>query len=355
MAAAPAELAGTRDRVHRDAAAAAAAAAAGTRHGEIALEQQADPAARSHATCPGRIRGVSTLGVLAALEERLRERRGDPDHRLCPFFDLIGGTSTRAIVATGLARGMAGAEIAGFYGRFGSVAFERRRLWQTWRSLYGDGGLVTTLQDTFGADTDLRPEHLRCLLTVVTRNATTDSAWPISSTPAARYTAPSRRDCDLRSPLWQLVRASTAAPVFSPPEVDSWDPDDPDESFVFVGGGTTAYDDPAFLSFRMATEPADRRCSHGGITDRELHDLIPIDPRVQDTPLRLDVHTGKAFRYARYDAEPTDAGLAELGLGGLAAHQLRKTDEVANLPDLETAGQALGERVSLAHLGSFAS
>ncbi len=364
----------------------------------------------------GGIRGAITLGVLAALEERLRERRGDPDYRLCQFFDLIGGTSTGAIIATGLARGMSVEEIAGFYRQFGSVAFERRPLWQKWRSLYGDGGLVTTLRETFGADTDLRPEHLRCLLTVVTRNATTDSAWPISSNPAAKFNDPSRPDCNLRIPLWQLVRASTAAPVYFPPEVVQWDPDDPAKSFVFVDGGTTAYNDPAFLLFRMATEPAYRlgwqtgeqrllvvsvgtgsapvvgdsaedpstnvveaalntlsalmsqaavdqdvncrvigRCSYGGVIDRELHDLIPIDPQVPDTPLRLDADTGKAFLYVRYNAELTEAGLAELGLRGLNPRELRKMDEVANLPELETVGEALGKRVSLAHLGSFAS
>ena len=49
----------------------------------------------------GGIRGVITLGVLAGLEQQMRERRGDPDYRLCQFFDLIGGTSTGAIIATG--------------------------------------------------------------------------------------------------------------------------------------------------------------------------------------------------------------------------------------------------------------
>src|SRR5919112_596473 len=67
-----------------------------------------------------------------------------------------------------------------------------------------------------------------------------------------------RTDCNLAIPLWQLVRASTAAPVYFPPEVVSWDPGDPAKSFVFVDGGTTAYNNPAFLLFRMAIEPAYR-------------------------------------------------------------------------------------------------
>src|SRR5262249_39410362 len=154
----------------------------------------------------GGIRGVITLGVLARLEALLRAHRGDPELRLSQFFDLIGGTSTGAIIATGLARGMSLGEIAEFYNRFGTVAFARRKLWQRWKTLYGDGGLAQTLKDTFGEDTDLRPEHLQCLLTVVTRNATTDSAWPISSNPAAKYNDITRPDCNLRIPLWQLVR-----------------------------------------------------------------------------------------------------------------------------------------------------
>jgi uncharacterized protein len=364
----------------------------------------------------GGIRGVVSLGVLAALEKELRKRRGDPKLLLCDFFDLIGGTSTGAIIATGLARGMSVAQIASFYEGFGSAAFERRRMWQRWHALYGDGGLATLLKKTFGADTDLGPENLRCLLTVVTRNTTTDSAWPISSNPAARYNDTSRPDCNLRIPLWKLVRASTAAPVYFPPEVVSWDPTDPEKSFVFVDGGTTPFNNPAFLLYRMATEPAYRlgwkrgekdllvvsvgtgaapvlgeraddpspnvveaalntlsalmsqvsvdqdvncrvvgRCSYGGVVDRELHDLIPADPQVPDTRLPLDVDTGKAFLYVRYNAELTDAGLRELGLAKLDARKLRKMDDVDNIADLKKVGRALGRRVDLDELGSFAS
>jgi hypothetical protein len=364
----------------------------------------------------GGLRGVITLGVLERLEQELQQRRGDPGYRLCDFFDLIGGTSTGAIIAAGLARGMSVREIAQFYEKFGAIAFERRHVWEMWRSLYGDGGLATMLKETFGEKTDLRPEHLRCLLTVVTRNATTDSAWPISSNPAAKYNDPARPDSNLRIPLWQLVRASTAAPVYFPPEVVSWDPDDPSKSFVFVDGGTTAYNNCSFLLFRMATQPAYRlgwptgekhllvvsvgtgsapvlggtaaapstnlaeagintlqslmsqtavdqdincrmigRCSYGGIIDRELHDLIPADPQTPDRPLRLDIDTGKAFLYVRYNAELTEAGLCELGLDALAPRPLRKMDDVRTVPALRKVGQALGERVSLDHLGSFAS
>jgi uncharacterized protein len=363
----------------------------------------------------GGIRGVITLGVLKRLEDQLREARGGAESfRLCDFFDLVGGTSTGAIIAAGLARGMSVDEITSFYHEFGTTAFERRKVWMLWESLYGGGKLSKTLQQTFGAKTDLSPKNLRCLLTCVTRNATTDSAWPISSNPAARYNHPDRADCNLRIQLWKLVRASTAAPVYFPPEVIAWDDNDAAKSFVFVDGGTTAYNNPAFLLFKMATEPAYQlgwptgernllvvsvgtgaapviggtaddpntnlldaatntlsalmsqasvdqdiscrvvgRCTYGGVIDREIHDLIPIDPGIPTKPLSLDKDLGKAFIYARYNAELTDDGLKQLKLKGINADKMRKMDDSSNIDDLARIGAAVGKTVDLAHLGHF--
>ena len=97
----------------------------------------------------------------------------------------------------------------------------------------------------------LKPDDLECLLLAVTRNRTTDSPWPISSNPQAKYNDTSRPDCNLNIPLWQIVRASTAAPVFFPPEVIQWDPKDENKAFVFVDGGLTPFNNPAFLLYRM--------------------------------------------------------------------------------------------------------
>ena len=89
--------------------------------------------------------------MLAELEEKLARATGKGiDFRLCHFFDLIGGASSGAIIAAGLARGMSVSEIAGFYKHFGKTAFSRRELWMQWQSLYGDGGLATTIKETFG-------------------------------------------------------------------------------------------------------------------------------------------------------------------------------------------------------------
>jgi hypothetical protein len=56
--------------------------------------------------------------------------------------------------------------------------------------------------------------------------------------------------------LWQLVRASTAAPIYFPPEVIELQRGNPNRTFVFVDGGVTPYNNPAFLVYRFATEPA---------------------------------------------------------------------------------------------------
>ena len=247
---------------------------------------------------------------------------------------------------------------------------------------------------------------------VVTRNATTDSAWPISSNPSAKYNHPDRADCNLDIPLWKIVRASTAAPVFFPPEVVSWDDDDPEKSFVFVDGGTTPYNNPAFLLFRMATEPAYKlgwqtgedkllvvsvgtgsapvigdsaedpatnlleaagntlsalmsqasvdqdvncrvigRCSYGETIDRELEDLIPRELAEGDTGGARE----KLFRYVRYNATLTGDGLAKLGLDRAKAASLRKMDKVDNIADLAAVGDAVGKEVDLGHLGGFVS
>src|SRR5262249_39655191 len=204
----------------------------------------------------GGIRGVLTLQVLRRVEELLRKRYGaGPEFRLCDYFDYIGGTSTGGIIAAALARGMAASEVHRFYWEFGTEVFRKRPVWERVWSLYNNGPLERKLKEIFGVTTTIEPQHLRTLLLIVTRNATTDSAWPVSSNPSAKYNDVGRPDCNLRIPLWQRVRASTAAPVFFTPEVMQWNPGDPTKSFVFVDGGTTAYNCPAMLMARMATEP----------------------------------------------------------------------------------------------------
>ena len=207
----------------------------------------------------GGIRGVISLGILRKLEQQLARSTGSGDRfRLCDWFDYVAGASTGAIIAAAIARGLSAAEILEFYRSAGPSMFHKQFILRRAESLYAADPLREKLQDVLGHDSDLSPESLRTLLLVVTRNATTDSPWPVSSNPDALYNDPCRSDCNLRIPLSLLVRASAAAPVFFPPEVIPCDPDDPSKKFVFVDGGVTPYNNPAFLLYRMATQPAYR-------------------------------------------------------------------------------------------------
>ena len=205
----------------------------------------------------GGIRGVLSLQVLIRMEELLAEKSGQgKDFRLCNFFDYIGGTSTGAIIAAGLAIGKSAKWLSEFYKEVGPAMFEKAFILKRLKNLYKSEPLQEKLQDVFGKNTTLDSETLKCLLLVVTRNVSTDSPWPISSNPFAKYNAPERKDRNTKIPLWQLVRASTAAPVFFPPEIVEWDPNDPSKAFLFEDGGLTPYNNPAFLIARMATHPA---------------------------------------------------------------------------------------------------
>src|SRR5438105_1978326 len=97
----------------------------------------------------------------------------------------------------------------------------------------------------------LGTKKLRTLLTLVMRNHSTGSPWPVSNNPAAKFNDPARPSCNLRLPVWQLVRASTAAPVYFPPETIELG----GIRHVFVDGGITPYNNPALLLFSMATLP----------------------------------------------------------------------------------------------------
>jgi hypothetical protein len=298
-----------------------------------------------------------------------------------------------------------------FYREAGVSMFEKNALLKRLKSFYTDEPLKKKLQGIFqeedGSSSDLTSSRLRCLLLIVTRNLTTDSPWPISSNPFAKYNDLGRADCNLRIPLWQLVRASTAAPVFFPPEILNWDKNDPNKTFVFVDGGLTPYNNPAFLLFRMATQPAYRlnwktgernlllvsvgtgaapeitdaiernlagnmlnlpaelmygiqvdqdincrtfgRCVHGSEIDREMGNLVLPD---QGSPSQ---EYGRFFRYVRYNADLSQEGLNALGLTDIEAAAVQKMDAVGQISNLSRIGQAVAQKeVSIDHFGPFA-
>jgi hypothetical protein len=370
----------------------------------------------------GGIRGMLSLGILAQVEKIVERPLGD-------YFDYIAGTSTGAIIAAGLAKGMSVYQLREFYTKFGPQMFGERFLLQRYKSLYTSDPLQRQLMETFGEWSTLGSPELKCLLLIVTRNWTTDSPWPISSNPAAVYNRADRPDCNLQIPLWQLVRASTAAPVYFPPEVLNWDPNDRSKSFVFVDGGVTPYNNPAFLLYRMATAPEYNlnweagenkmlvmsvgtgsapktgpnferpersipaeipglisalmygteveqdmncrtigRCVFGDVIDREIGDMIPrqkappeamrtFEQRHSLPKTPPEVNLGRAFRYARYNPELTDAGLQALGIADYDLRDLLRMDLATpeNIQKLTEIGAAAGAQVRRDHFGEFLS
>src|SRR5918911_945547 len=188
----------------------------------------------------GGIRGVLALEILAEIERQLG--RGRPGFRLAHYFDYIAGTSTGGIIAAGLAIGMSVGAILDFFQEAGAQMFEKASLLNRLHFKFDDEPLARKLKEVFGADTLLSSDRLKTLLMLVLRNATTDSPWPISNNPYAKYNDAARGDCNLKLPLWQLVRASTSAPTYFPPEVVSFTGQDGRPyDFIFVDGGVTMY------------------------------------------------------------------------------------------------------------------
>ena len=358
----------------------------------------------------GGIRGVLSLEILAEMEKQLKEKTGGGDaFRLGNYFDYIGGTSTGAIIAAGLSIGLSVQELLDFYVRDGKDMFDKSFLLKRWQSLYQSGPLLNMLMKTFGGDTDLDISNglFRSLLLVVTMNRTTDSPWPISNNPLAKYNNRSRSDCNTNIKLHQLIRASTAAPVYFPPETLQWDPADPAKTFVFVDGGVTPYNNPAFLMYRMATQPGYNlnwevgeenlllisvgtgaapttgeyhnvldvakglptnlmytmsvdqdincrtvgRCCFGAPIDREMKDLIPMDSNGKVLPLSQNAM--RHFLYSRYNADLSDEGLAKMELSHINGAHVREMDSVQYIDEMREVGRAAAKQVSMDHFGHF--
>jgi uncharacterized protein len=362
----------------------------------------------------GGIRGVLSLEVLQAIESLLRAQSGRADFRLADYFDYIAGTSTGGIIAAGLSVGLLVSEIMDFYQEAGAQMFVKANLLQRLRYQYKDEPLAQKLREVFGETTTLGAEKLRTLLLLVMRNATTDSPWPISNNPYAKYNNnPDRPDDNLRFPLWQLVRASTAAPTYFPPEVILLHNKDKsqEKQFVFVDGGVTMYNNPTFQMFLMATldrywaKRPEARWRAGakemlivsigtgtspdvrqGLTADEMNllfsattipsalmfaalneqDLLcrvlghclsgdPLDREIGtlipcDGPLAADQ---KLFTYVRYNAELTRAGLDELGCNRIEPETVQKLDVIDSVPDLREVGRHVAKRVHADHFTGF--
>jgi hypothetical protein len=195
----------------------------------------------------GGIRGRITLGILKRIEDIV----GEP---LCDYFDLIGGTSTGSIIATGLALGWDVQRLIDLYDGLGRTIFQPgfARL-GLWRAKFPAAPLEVALKKHF-ADLRLGTSDLRTGLVIVTKRLDTNSPWPVHNNPRGRYFGnppPGKNWIPNKNYLLrQLVRASSAAPHFFDPERIAISTD---EAGAFVDGGVSPHNNPALQLVMMAT------------------------------------------------------------------------------------------------------
>jgi len=353
----------------------------------------------------GGIRGLVTIEVLAEIERVLRKRLGKgSEFVLADYFDYIAGTSTGAVIASCLSMGMSVDKIRQFYMDSAELMFAKASILKRLKYKFEDEPLAEKLRSEFqrqsgeqGKDEPrLGSPALKTLLMMVMRNATTDSPWPISNNPKAKYNARELDHCNPDLPLWKLVRASTAAPTYFPPEEVQVG----GRRFLFVDGGVTSYNNPAFLVFLMSTAGPYRlswpvgpdkmllvsvgtgsspkanadlaasdmnllynsgnipialmyaalneqdllcrsfgRCRVGPTLDREVGTMMLTEAEEQREVLP------KLFTYLRYNAELSGSGLAELGLGDIRPEKVQKLDSIEHMDDLRRVGEAVARQV----------
>jgi patatin-like phospholipase/acyl hydrolase len=350
----------------------------------------------------GGIRGMLSVEILARIEDILRDKTGGANFVLADYFDFFAGTSTGAIIAACLSWGMTVDKIRSFYLQNGAEMFDRAGLLERYyRHKFQSEKLCAQLQREFGAETTLGSEKLRTLLMMVMRNASTDSPWPVCNNPKARYNDRARADCNLDLPLWQLIRASTAAPTYFPPEIVKVGA----REFIFVDGGVTMYNNPAFQAFLMATvEPFNLNWPSGAdkllvvsvgtgtspyanadLRPDEMNVLYnatsipsalmfaalneqdflcrvfgnclagdPLDREVGDMVGRRGPVQPKLFTYVRYNAELTRAGLDAIGCADVQPENVQHLDSIEFIGDLQRVGKAVADcRVKAQHFRDF--
>jgi hypothetical protein len=207
----------------------------------------------------GGVRGAISLAFLERIEE-IFAAHSDPAAtapRLCDRFDLIGGTSTGAIIGTALALGLRAAEVRRLYFELAPRVFRkspfRLRLFQ---SVFDGRSLKEEIARLIG-DRPLETPDLLTSLAIVTKRMDTGGSWIVTNNPRSKYwdDPPDRSYVGNRHyRLADLVRASTAAPYyFAPQKIEIVSGERPG---LFVDGGITPHNNPALALLQVATIPA---------------------------------------------------------------------------------------------------
>lgn len=250
----------------------------------------------------GGTRGIVAIRFLAEIERTLQKKlgRGD-DFVLSDYFDLVGGTSVGALIATLVARGWRVSDIEALFTAFAHDIFrsrtrrfaswiEARTGWRLrWLAKARDWGRIAVNLDTFSerklveriraivGDEPLASDKLRTGLVILCKRADTNSVWTFVNNPHAKYFddretthEDGRKTKTIGNGhyvLADVLQASTAAPtIFKPVDIEIHDArdgtivpigrNDPKHGATgagsFIDGGVSPHNSPALQMFLMA-------------------------------------------------------------------------------------------------------
>jgi hypothetical protein len=205
-----------------------------------------------------------TIAFLEQLETVLRQQHQNPKLVLSDYFDLIGGTSVGAILATQLALGEEVAAIKATFQKLCRSIFKRPPIWREPKRYIPFVGPY--LVPRFDArrlekalkrklkDLRLGSPELRTGLCIITKRVDTGSPWVLTNNPRSKFWR-SRTDRVIANKDYRLVdvvRASAAAPHFFRPHWIRISADKKERPGLFVDGAVSPFNNPALQMVMLA-------------------------------------------------------------------------------------------------------
>ena len=221
------------------------------------------PTRRILALDGGGVRGFLTIEILHRLEAELRRRSGDPNYVLSQYFDLIGGTSTGSIIATGLALGWPVSDVWAAYETIVPRIFGKASGVGLLSPRFKNKPLAEAFAHEFG-DRPLESPDLDTGLAIFAKRMDRGSAWMTVNNPNWVYYDNKFSD-DRFAPnhtfkLRSIVQASAAAPhYFRGVKMKIENVAEKGKKPLdahFVDGGVGGLNNPALELLAMVRDPA---------------------------------------------------------------------------------------------------
>lgn len=228
----------------------------------------------------GGVRGIMTCAVLEAMEAALARRLPEgkrADFRLSDYFDLIGGASTGAIMATWLALGHTAKETRQLYERLAGEVFRASKflsrvgLKEKFDAKQFERVTDSAFED-FAKSKGLQPDYevhfhdklIRTGLAIFAKRIDKASPWILHNNPRSKFwdpAGPPWKDYIAKRPellgtpnasfdLRRFVQASASAPYFLEPLSRTIAKD---VTASFIDGGVSPHNNPSLQLLLMAT------------------------------------------------------------------------------------------------------